>query len=272
MSQGKDDLAQHEVSNSRGFKSDNQLLMLYRISRSTGWMAFFTLVVAIGSAAYAYFFWQQLSVMRDQLDEMQELSSTFAKSLDAVNTQSAAVAQTIASLSELIGRGTGSTNQLTAAAEKVAGIEKADPLLTLDRPWVGTDSISVTPLRAARDLTIKANIRNGGRSPAINVRMNFRAATPAAKASPVGDIEECDSCARSILLPNASTSYEVTIDGSVLSADEVKRITNGTDTILLYGRIDYTNPTESHHTTMVCMTYVPSRSGFSACVSGNRLD
>jgi len=226
----------------RKHESDHQLLMLYRISRSAGWMAFFTLVIAIGSAACTYFLWQQLTVMQDQLDNVQDLSSKIEKSLNVANTQSAATS------------------------------ESAKSLLSLDRPWVGVDSVLVTPLLPNQEFTIKASIRNGGRSPAIGMRMTFNTATPAANEIAVPNIEECDKCLRSTLLPNALITQEVTIDGDVFSAAKINRIKSGADTILLFGRIDYTDFAENHHTTTVCMAYVTSLPGFRNCVSGNRIE
>jgi hypothetical protein len=253
-------------------KSDNQLLMLYRVSRSTGWMAFFTLVIAIGSAACAYFFWQQQNIMQDQLDNMQDLSSKIEKSLNVANTQSVATSESAKSFSEQISQNIEATKQLTIAVEKLRAIGTNVPMLSLDRPWVGVDSVSVTPLLRNRSFTITANIRNSGRSPAIGVRMAFKTATPSTKEFAAPNIEECGDCARSILLPNASTTQELTIDGDVLSADKISSIMSGDDKILLFGRIDYTDLAENHHTTTVCMAYVTSRPGFRNCVSGNRVE
>jgi hypothetical protein len=237
-------------------ESDHQLLMLYRISRSTGWMAFFTLVIAIGSAACAYFLWQQLTVMQDQLDNMQDLSSKIEKSLNVMQD-----------LSSKIEKSLNVVNTQSATTS-----ESAKSLLSLDRPWVGVDSVSVTPLLSNREFTIKASIRNGGRSPAIGMRMTFSTATPAANEIAVPNIEECDKCLRSTLLPNALITQEVTIDGDVFSAAKINRIKSGADTILLFGRIDYTDSTENHHTTTVCMAYVTSLPGFRNCVSDNRIE
>ena len=260
------------LGNGRKDESDHQLLMLYRISRSSGWMAFFTLVIAIGTAVCAYFFWQQLTVMQDQLDNMQDLSSKIEKSLNVANTQSAATSESAKSLSEQIGQNIEATKQLTIAVEKLRDIGNNVPLLSLDRPWVGVDSVSVTPLLPNREFNIKASIRNGGRSPAIGMRMTFSTATPAANEIAVPNIEECDKCLRSILLPNALITQEVTIDGDVFSAAKINRIKSGADTILLFGRIDYTDSAENHHTTTVCMAYVTSLLGFRNCVSGNRIE
>jgi len=237
-------------------ESDHQLLMLYRISRSTGWMTFFTLVIAIGSAACAYFLWQQLTVMQDQLDNMQDLSSKIEKSLNVMQDLSSKIEKSLN----------------VANTQSAATSESAKSLLSLDRPWVGVDSVSVTPLLSNREFTIKASIRNGGRSPAIGMRMTFSTATPAANEIAVPNIEECDKCLRSTLLPNALITQEVTIDGDVFSAAKINRIKSGADTILLFGRIDYTDSAENHHTTTVCMAYVTSLPGFRNCVSDNRIE
>jgi len=39
----------------------DEILLLYRIRRSTGWMAFFTMVIAIGLAVASYFFGNSLA-------------------------------------------------------------------------------------------------------------------------------------------------------------------------------------------------------------------
>src|ERR1017187_6256592 len=151
------------LGNGRKDESDHQLLMLYRISRSSGWMAFFTLVIAIGTAVCAYFFWQQLTVMQDQLDNMQDLSSKIEKSLNVANTQSAATSESAKSLSEQIGQNIEATRQLTIAVEKLRDIGNNVPLLSLDRPWVGVDSVSVTPLLPNREFNIRSEERRVGK-------------------------------------------------------------------------------------------------------------
>ena len=48
--------------------------MLYRIGRSTAWMAVFTLVIAIASAAGGYVLWTQMNALQEQSDTLQDLS------------------------------------------------------------------------------------------------------------------------------------------------------------------------------------------------------
>ena len=53
MSEQRADPDRINVGGDRRYSSD-EVLLLYRIRRSTGWMAFFTMVIAIGIGAGAY--------------------------------------------------------------------------------------------------------------------------------------------------------------------------------------------------------------------------
>jgi hypothetical protein len=59
------------------------------------------------------------------------------------------------------------------------------------------------------------------------------------------------------------------IDKSFLTDDEIKKLTAGTDTILVVGRIDYLDDTGAPHITLFCNFWNGKAAEFSSCTSGN---
>jgi hypothetical protein len=245
-----------------------QSLILYRISRSAAWTAFFALVVAIGMAAGGYLLWRQLVAMEDQLSELQDLSEKVKQSFDSGATQSAALTTALQAITEQMNRAANTKDVRASEPDAAAAATPA----AMDRPWVGIDSIVVGTLQAGRKFISNVNVRNAGRSPATNVRATWNIAAPATVDIAAPEIEPCNSCAEAVLLPGAAAIYDVAMDESVLTADKFNRISNGDDSIALFGRIDYTDSSGGAHITRTCMTYVPKLSRFNACAQGNLFD
>jgi hypothetical protein len=232
-----------------------QTLLLYRVGRSTGWIAFFTLVIAIAGAAGGYFLWNQMNVMQDQSDQLQDLSEKLQKSFDASRTQSDALIAAMEAVAQQIGQST----------------EAMSHLVNTDRPWVGVDSVSIGPIQPGARLPVVARIRNSGRTPATDVRVSL--ATLTAPAPPgAASVEECKTCPRIVLLPNATETSDVSVESGVLTSLKAARLRAGEETIWLIGRIDYTDSSAHPHTTRVCMMYTSKSSAFSACPEGSRFD
>jgi hypothetical protein len=246
-----------------------QALMLYRISRSAAWTAFFALVIAIGLAAGGYFLWRQLTVMEDQLSELQDLSEKVKQSFDTGAAQSAGLTTALQSLTEQMTRGDAVKDTRAGEPGNAAGAAAA---AVSDRPWIGVDAIAAGALQANRKFISNVNVRNAGRSPATNVRATWNIAATASGDIASPEIEPCSKCAETVLLPNAAVAYELAIDESVLTSDKLNRIRNGDDGIVIFGRIDYADSFGGNHITRVCMIYVPGLSRFSACAQGNRFD
>jgi hypothetical protein len=265
-------MSERAVVDDKQAESDRQLLMLYKISRSSAWMAFFTLVIAAGISACAYFFWQQMSTTQDVLDDLDDLSGKIQSSLDVANRQSITMTKAMQSIAEQIKSNTNIAKQLSLAADRLQDIKNTAALTKLDRPWVGVDQISSTSLRVGQPFVIKTFIRNSGRSPATDMRATFSIAAPAANAVVVPQIQECTNCVRMILLPNSMATEELRIGSDGLSADKVKRVQTGADKIMVFGRIDYSDSANHPHTTTVCMVYEPAINRFGACPSGNHFD
>jgi hypothetical protein len=233
-----------------------QTLLLYRMGRSTGWMAFFTLVIAIAGAAGGYFLWAQANVMQDQSDQLQDLSDKLQKSFDASRIQSDALIETMHAIAQQIGQSR----------------EAMDRLSNADRPWLGIESVSTGSLQADAKLPVIARVRNAGRTPAMDVMISLTTMTASAPTDAGAGSEVCKACPRTFVLPNATVNNDVSVESSVLTGPRVIRLKTGEETLWLIGRIDYTDPAAHPHTTRVCMVYAPKAAAFNACPEGNRID
>lgn len=224
-----------------------QTLLLYRIGRSSAWMAFFALVLAAAASAAGWLFWNQLGVMQDQLDTLQDLSEKVQKTFDSSRAQSDALMNLV--------------QTITARGNANA-----------DRPWVGVDSVSASPLRPYEKLSVTATVRNTGRTPALNVAIVLNTSKTAGSGPSRPELNECSGCPESVLLPNSALAIDATGNDPALTPGTINRVTAGEETILLNGRIDYKDLAGQAHRTLVCLTYRPKTSSFSACPSGNYFD
>ena len=134
------------------------------------------------------------------------------------------------------------------------------------------ETVTATPLVANQPFTLKAVIRNSGRSPALNVRAFVYTAVRAVKDTPDPHIAECNSCAQTVILPNAVFNYDLSVGIDVLTQEKVDHIKSGSEVILLLGRIDYSDAVAVEHATTVCMTYVPKPVSFSTRAHGNEVN
>jgi hypothetical protein len=241
-----------------------QTLMLYRMGRSIGWIAFFAFVIALGAAAGGYALWSQLNLMQEQADQLQDMADKTQKSFEASRVQSDALIKAMQTLSQ-----EGGPNGEAASRAARSG---ADGLSNADRPWVGIDFVTITPLTPNTKPTVTATVRNSARTPALNVKVALKASVSSPQPDDGGSLEECATCPQSVLLPNMGLSADVGFDGGILSFARVSRVKAGEETIWLTGRIHYKDLLARPHTTRVCMNYVPKTATFSACPEGNRFD
>jgi hypothetical protein len=209
-------------------------------------MAFFTFVLATGAGAAAWLFWNQLSVMQDQLDTLQDLSDKVQKSFDSSRDQSEA---------------------LRTAIQAIPSRRGGD-----ERAWVGIDSLSIGPLRSSEPLSVAATIRNSGRSPALDVVISLNSKIMPNNGEGPAQRPQCTDCPRLVLLPNAARNITADTSEGRLTAASLDRITSGLDNITLSGRIDYRDADGGAHKTLACFIYQPRISAFSACPTGNHLD
>jgi hypothetical protein len=247
-------------------RADEQAILLYGIRRSNGWMAFFSMMVAVAVCSSAFFYYQQLSVMQDQLDEMQELTKQIQKTIALL--ESADAQRSAQNAPETL------LQQLDAASRRAVEVSDstAKAVLSLDRPWVGLSSVVVDPLLPDQRLLIKATIQNTGKSPALAVRASFEPVVAVARGLVNPKIDACSDCPQPALMPNALLSFEVAVDGALMTREQIVRIRNGQDTVLLFGRIDYLDTAGQPHQTLSCMRWLPNSPVFGACAEGNSLN
>jgi hypothetical protein len=281
---------------------DYETSLLYRIRRSTAWMAFFTLVMAIGAGVAAYFYWQQLNQIQTLSDEIQRQAAASRKALESLsevidqNTQrdsaasqklselmdqsiqresvssqklSASIDRSIDLVTKLVGQSIDVTNKQTAAIQTLAEIA-SDSRRVSNRPWMGIESVVPTAALAVnRPFGLKVVIRNGGRSPAAAVRTVLNAAIRTTGDVTPPNVDGCTDCGHSGVLPNGTLGYDVTLNRDLLTKDVVDGLKDGTNAILLYGRIDYTDSAANKHVTTVCMKYQFTSTSFGSCPQGN---
>lgn len=256
MSSSPDNSSSADTKANRRPDDSLQTLMLYRMGRSTAWMAFFALVIAIAGGAGGYFLWNQLNVMQDESDQLEDMADKVEQSLKASQAQSVALNDTLKVLSQ----------QLAADSHAARASDSPDA----DRPWVGVDSVSMGPLAPNVKPVVTANIRNSARTPALNVKVSLK--TSVGPTQPGINADDCATCSQQILLPNMSLRINASPDTGALTPLSINRVKIGEATIWLTGWISYKDLSAHLHTTQVCMTYVPRTSSFSACGDGNHFD
>jgi len=268
--------------------------LLYRIRRSTGWMAFFTLVTATGAGVGAYLFWQQLNAVEELSDQiqreaavsrrvMEKLSESIDQSVQGETVASRKLSELIdqripgesaasRKLFEVIDQSVDATNKQTAAVQNLAEIATNGQLAS-NRPWMGIESVVPTgTLAVNRPYGLKVVMRNGGRSPALAVRSVLHTAVHGTDDIALPNVDECHNCAQQTVLPNGTLGYDVTVDADALTKDVIGHLKNSVSTILLFGRIDYSDSTAKTHATSVCMKYEPTSASFSSCTQGNNFN
>lgn len=150
---------------------------------------------------------------------MDDLFEQVRKSLDGSQQQVAAAEKAIREFSEANRKDADAINQQVAALQKLAA-SVINWQTALDRPWVGIETVTATPLVANQPFTLKAVIRNSGRSPALNVRAFVYTAVRAVKDTPDPHIAECNSCAQTVILPNAVFNYDLSVGIDVLTQEK----------------------------------------------------
>jgi hypothetical protein len=265
MREEKGDLS--DTAANRRYAPD-ELVLLYRIRRSVGWIAFFMLLIAAGSAIGAYFLWQQLGVAQDQ---MEELSDQVQKNIDAVQKQTAASEKAMEDVAASIRQSIDASNKLAAAAQRLAE-SATNGQAAVGRPWLGIEPVVARSLVPRQPYALKIVVRNSGSSPALKVRATFHAAVSAIKDFTLPNIDQCENCLTPIVLPNAVLNYDVTVSKDIMTREETNRIKDSTDTIFLLGRIDYADAAATAHSTTVCMSFASKSNSFHACDQGNNLN
>lgn len=143
-----------------------------------------------------------------------------------------------------------------------------------DRPWVSISIPGDVEPAAGQDYKVDITVSNVGRSPALNAVASIRFDIIPGNAN-FPSLNKCSgTCQSYTVFPtsgafNASTiGYHPTLLAARMTADEIKRIADKTDAILLQVRIDYVDTSGNAHITESCNSLVP-KFGFTSCNGNN---
>ena len=200
MSPPPDNSSSPESVGMRKPEDSLQTLLLYRMGRSIGWIAFFAFVIAFAGVAGGYVLWSQLNLMQEQADQLQDMADKTQKSLEASRIQSDALIKAMQTLSQEVGPNGDAASHASRSA---------DGLSNADRPWVGIDFVTISPLAPNTRPVVTATVRNSARTPALNVKVALKASVSSPQPDDGGSLEECATCPQSVLLPNMGLSADV---------------------------------------------------------------
>jgi len=145
-----------------------------------------------------------------------------------------------------------------------------------DRPWISVVlPVDTSGPTAGQEYKIEVGISDVGRGPAINATdaVDMRIIGFTDKFN--GFVDKCVGNCQTFMVfptPNAfggsSMALHPKIDATTLTVDEVKRITDGKDAILLRVRVDYKDSSGNDHLTSRCDYFIP-KLGYAPCSTGN---
>jgi hypothetical protein len=140
------------------------------------------------------------------------------------------------------------------AAAKAAHKDNVAALTAADRPWVGVDSIDVLPLDPKQAPQVNVHVRNTGHSPALAMHGTF-------DFKIIGDypgsisFTECMNCSHIALLPNAIGSFTPPMTEELRVSGRIQGIIDDKETLMLFGRVDYSDAQGGSHKTYFCGLY-----------------
>lgn len=146
--------------------------------------------------------------------------------------------------------------------------------LAADRPWVSISMPGDVEPVAGQDYKVDVGLSNVGRSPAINITARVDMTIIPITAT-FAFLDKCaQNCQPFTIFPTssafqtASIVYHPSLAASIFTAEEIKRIADRADAILLRVRVDYQDEAGNTHITTDCNALVP-KLGFTSCNGGN---
>jgi hypothetical protein len=126
-----------------------------------------------------------------------------------------------------------------------------------DRPWVGIETIDITPLEAEKPFHAVIKFKNFGRSPAIRFQAYFEYGLrkPDAPALEIPNAIPANA-AISTLMPNGTVTKEITT-GDAPSKEFLELIRAGERILWLVSRVEYFDQLKRPHFTTDRGRYVP---------------
>lgn len=213
-----------------------------------------------------------------QLSAIQASADAAKSQADAVQKQATA---TIAASQATDRLATAGQSQASAVLQSLDVAKAANDIAnrasqSADRPWISIvlpgDAAGPT---AGQDYKVEVGISDVGRGPAINATSAIDMHIIHSDDTFNGFVDKCVGNCQTFMVfptPNAfganGMALHPKLDAATMTADEVKRITDRKDAILLRVRIDYKDSSGTEHLTSRCDFFVP-KLGFSPCSAGN---
>jgi hypothetical protein len=150
------------------------------------------------------------------------------------------------------------SNQLTRTALK----ESREHFTQDQRPYVwitgspsqnGSASVVFGSDKVTGLWGANVSFKNYGKTPAINVRGDFRLATGKDALSRVTDIEKISKPGGSIEVPGGDSSYQTSQPGISLTSAQLKDLLDIELGIVVYGRIDYSGTDGTEYWSKFCL-------------------
>jgi hypothetical protein len=153
--------------------------------------------------------------------------------------------------------------------EQVSSMQRQLSLMEFDqRPWVGIFKVKApVPILPGQGFSAEITVKNGGKSPALNVRAFFESKFQGAKTFNEIQIPEGLKGSSSFLLPSQQIVYPMDISG-----DETQKAAEKQHGLLnIVGRIEYEDSIGNSLWTRFCQYYEldPSFRRLSTCEKGN---
>lgn len=213
-----------------------------------------------------------------QLGAIQASADAAKVQADAVQKQATA---TIAASQATDRLATAGQSQASAVLQSLDVAKAANDIAnrasqSADRPWISiTLPVDTNGPTAGQDYKVEVGISDVGRGPAINATSAIDMHIIGFNDTFNGFVDKCVGSCQTFMVfptPNAfggsSMALHPKLDAAIVTADEVKRIADRKDAVLLRVRVDYRDSSGNDHTTSRCDYFVP-KLGFSPCSAGN---
>lgn len=148
------------------------------------------------------------------------------------------------------------------------------------RPWVGLSSVLIGSINRGAKLSLSAQIRNSGGTPALKMTVCAASDTPNVHQIDVAgikkmmkELEGCPNQAMFLLLPNAEIGMNVSRVPDLMTQTVIDDVATDRATFAVFGRITYQAASDGRtHWTTFCALYARASNSFNACAYGNETD
>lgn len=213
-----------------------------------------------------------------QLGAIQASADAAKSQSTAVQEQAKATVTASQSTDRLAQAGQAQANAVVQSLDvaRAANDIAARASLAADRPWVSISMPGDIEPVAGQDYKVEFNIANVGRGPALNTTASYDIRIVKINESFNGVIDKCQgACQQYTVFPSGGgfqsggLTFHPMLNAEIFTADEVKRIADRQDAILLRARMEYLDTSGNVHTTSACSYFAPHL-GFTSCSAGNQ--